>query len=103
MRLMKGPRLRVKDVDFDSGVLVVRQTKGDKDRVVMLPRILAAELLRQVRAARVVGARSAGAAVWTFHMHWRPNIRRGTTLGMVLGVLCFIPVGGAAHRYVATL
>ena len=54
MRLMKGPRLRAKDVGFHRGVLVVRQTKGDKDRVVMLPRILAAELRRQVRAVRAL-------------------------------------------------
>jgi integrase len=37
MRLMEGLRLRVKDVDFDRQVLVVRQAKGGKDRVVMLP------------------------------------------------------------------
>jgi site-specific recombinase XerD len=37
MRLMEGLRLRVKDVDFDRHVIVVRQAKGNKDRVVMLP------------------------------------------------------------------
>ncbi len=52
MRLMEGLRLRVKDVDFDRHVIVVRQAKGDKDRVVMLPRSLAAELRYQVRVAR---------------------------------------------------
>ena len=40
MRLMEGLRLRVKDVDFDRQVLVVREAKGGKDRVVMLPRTL---------------------------------------------------------------
>ena len=54
MRLMEGLRLRVKDVDFDRGVVVVRQAKGDKDRVVMLPRSLAAELRQQVLAARAL-------------------------------------------------
>ncbi|MDO8699378.1 MAG: tyrosine-type recombinase/integrase [Rhodoferax sp.] len=34
MRLMEGLRLRVKDVDFDRQVLVVREAKGGKDRVV---------------------------------------------------------------------
>ena len=29
---------RVKDVDFDRHVIVVREAKGSKDRVVMLPR-----------------------------------------------------------------
>ena len=54
MRLMEGLRWRVKDVDFDRGVVVVRQAKGDKDRVVMLPRSLAAELSQQVLAARAL-------------------------------------------------
>ena len=52
MRLMEGLRLRVKDVDFDRHVIIVRQAKGDKDRVVMLPRTLAADLKAQIRAAR---------------------------------------------------
>lgn len=52
MRLMEGLRLRVKDVDFDRHAIIVRQGKGDKDRVVMLPRTLAGELRAQVRAAR---------------------------------------------------
>ena len=36
MRLMEGMRLRVKDVDFDRLVIIVREAKGGKDRVVML-------------------------------------------------------------------
>ena len=34
MRLMEGIRLRVKDVDFDRHVIIVREAKGNKDRVV---------------------------------------------------------------------
>jgi integrase len=52
MRLMEGLRLRVKDVDFDRHVIVVREAKGNKDRVVMLPRSLASALRAQVLAAR---------------------------------------------------
>jgi len=40
MRLMEGVRLRIKDVDFERHVIIVRQAKGNKDRVVMLPRSL---------------------------------------------------------------
>ena len=54
MRLMEVMRLRVKDVDFDGGLGGVRQAKGYKDRVVMLPRSLAAELRQQVLAARAM-------------------------------------------------
>ena len=37
MRLMEGLRLRVKDIDFDRGQIVVHDGKGFKDRVTMLP------------------------------------------------------------------
>lgn len=52
MRLMEGLRLRVKDVDFDRMVIVVREAKGNKDRVVMLPESLQEPLRRQIAAAR---------------------------------------------------
>ena len=52
MRLMEGMRLRVKDVDFDRSAIIVREAKGGKDRVVMLPRSLAPALRHQVLAAR---------------------------------------------------
>jgi integron integrase len=52
MRLMEALRLRIKDVDFDKHVIVVREAKGSKDRVVMLPRSLAADLRAQLAAAR---------------------------------------------------
>lgn len=41
MRLMEVVRLRVKDVDFERAEVLVRDGKGGKDRVTMLPRKLA--------------------------------------------------------------
>ncbi|MEN9436891.1 MAG: hypothetical protein RIR09_1546 [Pseudomonadota bacterium] len=52
MRLMEGMRLRIKDVDFDRLVIIVREAKGGKDRVVMLPQSLLAALRIQVQTAR---------------------------------------------------
>lgn len=46
MRLMEGLRLRMKDVEFGTGSITVRDGKGGKDRTVMLPRSLAPELRR---------------------------------------------------------
>ena len=37
MRLMEGVRLRVKDVEFERREIVVRDGKGGKDRVTVLP------------------------------------------------------------------
>ncbi len=53
MRLMEGLRLRAKDVDFDRHAIVVREGKGSKDRVVMLPRTLEPALRQQLREARL--------------------------------------------------
>lgn len=44
LRLMECLRLRVKEVDFERSVIVVRGGKGGKDRVVMLPEALRAGL-----------------------------------------------------------
>ncbi|HEY3049625.1 MAG TPA: integron integrase [Polaromonas sp.] len=62
MRLAEGLSLRVKDVDFDRQVIVVRSGKGDKDRVVMLPRTLAPPLRDQLTRSRALWAadRAAG-------------------------------------------
>lgn len=54
MRLMEGMRLRIKDVDFDRHVIIVRDAKGGKDRVVMLPRSLVPALRLQLLAARAL-------------------------------------------------
>ncbi|MDR7306322.1 integron integrase [Rhodoferax saidenbachensis] len=52
MRLMEGMRLRIKDVDFDRHVIIVREAKGGKDRVVMMPHSLASALRLQLLASR---------------------------------------------------
>lgn len=48
LRLSEALRLRVKDVDLDSGIIQVRQGKGDKDRTTILPQSIA-PLLREHR------------------------------------------------------
>jgi integron integrase len=54
MRLLEGLRLRVKDIDFDRRAIVVREGKGFKDRVVMLPAALEAPLREQLLRAHAV-------------------------------------------------
>ena len=44
LRLMEAVRLRVKDVEFSRGEIIVRDGKGGKDRVTMLPDAVAAPL-----------------------------------------------------------
>jgi len=54
LRLMEAVRLRVKDVDFDMNQIIVREGKGDKDRVVMLPQTLVPALREQLERVRVL-------------------------------------------------
>jgi hypothetical protein len=49
LRLMEGLRLRVKDVDFAENQITVRDGKGAKDRVTMLPVSLQDDLRRHLR------------------------------------------------------
>lgn len=56
MRLMECVRLRVKDVDFDRGEIVVRDGKGAKDRRVPLPKRLREPLRERIGRTRVVHA-----------------------------------------------
>lgn len=64
MRILEGVRLRVKDVDFARRAIVVREGKGAKDRVVMLPASLMPALRDQMAWARRLWAadRAAGRA-----------------------------------------
>lgn len=67
MRLLEGLRLRVKDVDFQRREVVVRQGKGAKDRVTVLPENLMLPLQGQLARARAQyeADRSAGVpGVW---------------------------------------
>ena len=54
MRLKEGMRLRGKAVEFDRNVVIVREAKGDKDRVVVLPRSWAPALRLQMLATRAL-------------------------------------------------
>ncbi|WP_299878443.1 integron integrase [uncultured Cocleimonas sp.] len=53
MRLMECVRLRVKDIDFDYGQIMVREAKGDKDRVVPLPERYKQQLKDQIKKVEV--------------------------------------------------
>ena len=52
LRIMEGLRLRVKDVDFERGEILVRDGKGGKDRVTMLPNSLSHALQLHLERVR---------------------------------------------------
>jgi integron integrase len=52
LRLMECLRLRVKDIDFSANHLVVREGKGNKDRITMLPLSVKASLVAHLARVR---------------------------------------------------
>ncbi|WP_140636692.1 integron integrase [Methylibium rhizosphaerae] len=56
MRLTEGLQLRVKDLDFAHHAVIVREGKGGKDRVLMLPASLQAGLKQQLSNAHTLWA-----------------------------------------------
>ncbi|QEG22871.1 tyrosine-type recombinase/integrase [Mariniblastus fucicola] len=70
LRLMECCRLRVKDIDFDRKQIVIREGKGNKDRMVPLPQRANSGLLRQTNLVRRLHERDlAGGAGWV----WLPT------------------------------
>ncbi len=63
MRILEGLRLRSKDIDFERGAILVRESKGNKDRVVMLPRSLTDALRQQLRLSHALWEADRAAGV----------------------------------------
>lgn len=63
LRLSECLSLRIKDVDFDRSVLVVREGKGKRDRIVMLPGAAKDALDTQIARSRLVWAQDRAAHV----------------------------------------
>jgi integrase len=57
LRLRECLQLRIKDLDFDRKVLIVREGKGAKDRVVMLPQSLEHTLRKRLAYCRTLWVR----------------------------------------------
>jgi integron integrase len=54
MRISEALQLRVKDIDFEGRTILIREAKGFKDRVVMLPLRLISDLRNQLMTARQI-------------------------------------------------
>ncbi len=54
MRVLEGLRLRVKDVEFARREIVIREGKGNKDRITVLPENLILPLQLQLKKARAL-------------------------------------------------
>lgn len=68
LRLSEALRLRVKDVDFNRSALVVRDGKGNKDRITMLPDRTRQTLREHLARVKVVHRRDLDAGYGAVHL-----------------------------------
>lgn len=68
MRLMEGLRLRVKDIDFERREIVIREGKGSKDRVTVLPENLIEPMQQRLRKTQQVHQADLDAGFGEVHM-----------------------------------
>ncbi len=54
LRVMECVRLRVKDIDFGYRQIIVRNGKGNKDRITMLPDIISEQLQRHMQKIKII-------------------------------------------------
>lgn len=57
LRVLECMRLRVKDIDFDYRQIIIRDGKGSKDRVTMLPDLIIPELQRHLEKVKLIHER----------------------------------------------
>jgi integrase len=61
LRLLECLRLRAKDIAFERHEIVVREGKGDKDRVTMLPEVVTVPLQAHLERVRALHERDLAA------------------------------------------
>lgn len=54
LRLMECLRLRVKDIDFENNLLMVRSGKGEKDRALMIPEKIKEDLSKHIASVKEI-------------------------------------------------
>jgi integron integrase len=68
MRLLEGLRLRVKDVEFVRREIIVREGKGNKDRVTVLPENLILPMKAHLEKVKVLHGRDLEAGFGEVHL-----------------------------------
>lgn len=68
LRIKEALRLRIKDIDFDRKEILIREGKGGKDRVTLLPNISVDGLYRQIEASRQLHHKAIEAGIDFVHL-----------------------------------
>jgi integron integrase len=106
LRLLEALRLRVKDVDFGYGRVIVRDGKGMKDRVTMLPKRLAQPLREHLDHVKLIHQRDRALGYGETHLpdalaRKYPNAARSWSWQYVFPAAkrSIDPVGGQVRRH----
>jgi integron integrase len=109
MRIMECVRLRVKDVDFARREILIREGKGFRDRITMLPASLASTLYAHIARVRALHAAELRAGRGHVYLPFAlarkyPNAEREWPWQYVFpsGRLSTDPRGGALRRHHAS-
>jgi integron integrase len=75
MRILEGLRLRVKDVDFTRKEILIRDGKGFKDRVTMLPQVLIVSLQEHLARVRILHEKDLSAGYGSVYMPYALDVK----------------------------
>ncbi len=106
LRLMEVMRLRIKDLDFANRQIVVRDGKGENDRITMFPEILVEPLRIHIKQVREVHQKDLGLGFGTVYLPYAlerkyPNAAREFAWQYVFPApdLSTDPVSGMIRRH----
>ncbi len=97
LRLLECCRLRIKDVDFATNQITIRDGKGGKDRMTMLPGTVKADLAKHIERARALHQRDLRQGAGWVELPWA-LARKYPNAGRENG-----PGNGSFPRHVSTV
>jgi integrase len=106
LRLRECLSLRIKDIDFSYRQIIVRDAKGQKDRITVLPAIVIEPLQRHLSRVKAIHDRDLRTGFGEVHLPFAlarkyPNANRQWAWQYVFpaGSMSRDPVSGAVHRH----
>ena len=70
LRLLECCRLRIKDIDFATNQITIRDGKGGKDRMTMVPSVVKADLAKHIDRVRALHQRDLGRGAGWVELPW---------------------------------
>ena len=98
---MECVRLRVKDVDFTYRQILVRDSKGQKDRVTMLPQAIAEPLRQHLEKVKVLHEEDLAEGFGEVYLPFALARKTRVPAASGVGSMSFLPAGAPLTRIAA--